>query len=115
MGMVVDVEPAETEISGVVYYKTTVQLDLEEENAEGVRPGMTANVKIVSNTKPGVLVLPRRAVLRNGREYVRVLTNEKGAYEERDVTTGLQGDDGLIEIISGLKEGEEVVTFIKEN
>jgi hypothetical protein len=27
--------------------------------------------------------------------------------------TGLKSDDGFIEIVSGLRDGEEVITFIK--
>jgi multidrug efflux pump subunit AcrA (membrane-fusion protein) len=48
--------------------------------------------------------------------YVRVLKNAKtAAFEKRPVQTGLRNSDGEIEILSGLKEGEIVITFIKEN
>lgn len=115
-GSVASIEPAETEISGVVYYKTTVLLDLDETNQQGVRPGMTANVRIISDTRSSVLVIPRRAVLTNEQgTYVRVLTNsDTAAYEEQQITTGVEGDDGLIEVVSGLSEGLEVITFIRE-
>lgn len=116
MGEVAEIDPAETEISGVIYYKTAIRLELDENNTEGVRPGMTANVKVVSQTSEGALVIPRRAVLRDGdRKYVRVITNEStGEFEERDVTTGLEGDDGLIEVLTGLSEGDNIITFINE-
>ena len=39
---------------------------------------------------------------------------EKVEFEEREVTTGLEGNDGLVEILSGLQKGEEVITFLKE-
>jgi len=112
-GQVVAIDPSQTEISGVVYYKTTVLLDDIADLA--VRSGMTANVKILTDKIEQVLVAPRRAVLKkDGKDIVRVVTNkDKGIFEEREVVTGLSGDEGLIEIVSGLEEGQEVVTFVE--
>ena len=114
-GSVVDIEPAQTEISGVVYYNITILFDGEADAYE-IRSGMTANVDILTDRKENVLVVPRRAVLtQDGKKIVRVVTDtEKGIFEERDVETGLSGDDGLVEIVSGVEEGEEIVTFLKE-
>jgi multidrug efflux pump subunit AcrA (membrane-fusion protein) len=113
-GNVIHIEPADTEISGVIYYKTDISLD-PVVNVE-IRSGMTANINIETNKKERVLLIPRRAVLRKeGKELVRVVIGkEKGIFEEREVVTGISGDDGLVEIVEGLKEGEEVVTFVEE-
>ncbi len=113
-GHVATIEPAETEVSGVIYYNTNVLFD-QADQAQ-IRPGMTANVRIITDTRMNTIVIPQRAVIREtDRTYVRVLTDaERGTYEERDVTTGLRGDDGQIEILSGVAEGDQVVTFIKE-
>jgi HlyD family secretion protein len=113
-GTVASVDPAQTEISGVIYYKTKVFIDLTD--GEMIRPGMTANVDIMTDTREGVLVIPRRAILERGSQrFVRVLIDPKTAeYEEREVQTGLRGDDGEIEVTSGLGEGEEIITFIRE-
>jgi RND family efflux transporter MFP subunit len=113
-GSVASIDPAETEISGVIYYKTKIAIHLD--GGEDVRPGMTANVSIMTDMSEDALVIPRRAILeRDGKRFVRVLTDPKTAsYEERAVSTGLRGDDGEIEILSGLQEGEEVITFIRE-
>lgn len=54
------------------------------------------------------LVLPRSAVLRDGRRTVVYVQTAEGAYEPRDVVTGRVGDEG-IEILTGLTEGERVV------
>ncbi len=134
-GEVVAIDSAKTEISGVIYYKTKILLHgrLNEEKMEiatsttptssittdvltDLKSGMTVNVQIFTDSKAGVLVVPQRAVLeKNGQQIVRVLTNPVLVeYEERIVTTGLRGDEGLIEITSGLSEGEEVITFIDE-
>lgn len=113
-GSVVSIEPGETEVSGVIYYKTTVVID--DMKGQDVRSGMTANVTITTETKPSVLVVPQRAVLtEDNKQVVRVLTNKKrGIFEQREVKTGLRGNNGMVEIVSGINEGEEVVTFVKE-
>jgi membrane fusion protein, copper/silver efflux system len=54
------------------------------------------------------LVIPRSAVLRDGRRSVVYVERSPGAYEQRSVKTGRVGDEG-IEILNGLKEGERVV------
>ncbi len=109
------IDPAETEISGVIYYKTKLSFVHLPEN-HAVKPGMTANIEIFTDTAKQVLVIPQRAILeRDDKKVVRVITNQKtNAFEERDVVTGLRGNDGLIEITSGLAEGDIVVTFLKE-
>jgi len=58
------------------------------------------------------LQVPARAIIeKEGQKIVRVLENQK--IREAVVSTGLRGDEGLIEILSGLHEGEEIITFIK--
>ncbi len=107
------VDPASTVVSGVVNYKVTVQVDKLEE----IKPGMTANLTILTGEKPGVLAIPTRAVLSKteGSKVVRVITDEKTkAYKEVPVTTGMEADGGLVEITSGLSEGQGIITFIKQ-
>lgn len=55
------------------------------------------------------LVVPRSAVLRDGRREVAYVENGAGQYEQRAVKTGRIGDEG-IEIVEGLKDGDRVVT-----
>lgn len=113
-GEVAAIDPASTEISGVMYYKTTITL--LDKKGHDIRPGMTANIHIKTDEKKGVLVIPSRAINeQDGKKMVRVLTNkEKGLFEEREVETGIRGDDGKVEITKGLNDEEEVVTFVKE-
>lgn len=103
-GLVVSVNPAEKMVSGVVYYETTIDLMYLK---EGIKPGMTADIVIETNRKENVLVVSKKAVKKqNGTKTVKVLNGKN--IDEREVQTGVEGD-GLIEIISGLKEGEEVI------
>ncbi len=108
-GTVTFVDPAETVIQEIVYYKVNVQFD---EQYEGIKPGMTANVTIFTDSRENVVYIPLRAVKSdNGDDYVEILEN--GAPVKRVVELGLRGDSG-VEALSGLKEGEEVITFVKE-
>ncbi|MBI2990365.1 MAG: HlyD family efflux transporter periplasmic adaptor subunit [Candidatus Magasanikbacteria bacterium] len=115
-GNVLFVEPAETEISGVIYYKTKIALDKNYPKEYELRSGMTANVRIITEEKQAVLAVSERSIIRreDGSSFVRVLMDAKsGIFEERSVLVGLSGDRGQTEIISGLNEGEEVVSFLK--
>lgn len=110
-GTVATIDPASTVVSGVVNYKVTAQLNKLSE----IRPGMTANLTILINQKNGALAIPSRAViLKENKKFARVVTDpKKKTYKEVEITTGLEADGGLVEVLSGLAENEEIVTFIK--
>ena len=114
-GEVAEIEPAETEISGVIYYKTTVTINQPEERTP-IKPGMTANVSIQTDKKDNALSIPQRAITeKDGKKFVKVLTNTAlGEYKEIEITTGMRGDEGMIEITSGLQEKDEIITFLKD-
>lgn len=106
------IDPASTVVSGVVNYKVTSSVTVSPE----IRPGLTANLTILTNAKTGVLSVPQRAVLmkNDGTKTVRVIQDRKTkTFKEVPVTLGLSADGGLVEILSGLTEGEEIVSFIK--
>lgn len=112
-GNILNIEPSSTIISGVVNYKITANV---LDNPE-LRPGMTANMTILVNEKDNILSIPTRAILKdkNGEKTVRLVTNSKTKeYKEVEIATGMEGDGGLTEIISGLKDGDEVVLLIKK-
>ena len=106
------VDPASTVISGVVNYKITATIDKND----AIRPGMTANMTILTNQKTGVLAVPQRAIILNGtKKIVRLITNStKKTYVEVEIKTGITADGGLVEVLSGLSEGQEIVTFINK-
>lgn len=111
-GTVTTVDPASTVISGVVNYKVTASVDQVSE----VKPGMTANMSVLVGKQPASLSVPQRALVeRDNQKFVRVITDaKKQVYTETEVTTGLEADGGLIEIKSGLSEGQTIVTFVEE-
>ena len=74
---------------------------------------MSANVDVRTNEKGDVLMIPLRAIkIRNGEKFVDVLS-DNNLVQEVKITTGLEGDGGMVEAKSGLKNGDKVVTFTK--
>jgi RND family efflux transporter MFP subunit len=115
-GRVAFIEPAETVIQEVIYYKAKIELiNVSAGYLKNIKPGMTANAIIVTNSKKNVLTVPNRAIVdKNGAgKFIRVL--DLGKMREIPIETGIRGDNGMIEIISGLEDGTEVITYIKEN
>lgn len=109
---VTEIEPAATEIQDVVYYKVKLKLDRDEPR---LREGMSSDIDIKTAERNNVIFAPLRAVkTENGQKYVEILKDEKNSVTEKiNVTTGMEGDDGMVEIKSGLKGGEKVVTLTK--
>ena len=106
----VEIEPAETIVEGVVYYRVKV---LFENINEKIKSGMSADVTIETNKKENVLYIPQRAVSsKDSKKFVKIPDN-KGV-KELEVITGLKGSNGEIEIIFGLNEGDKVISFIKK-
>lgn len=58
---------------------------------------------------PAVLTVPRSAVIQTGPQAVVYVDHGGGAYAYKPITMGRRGDTH-IEVLSGLKEGDEVVT-----
>jgi HlyD family secretion protein len=107
---VVKIDPAETEIEGVATYKTTFIFTKEDER---VKSGMTANIDILTAKKENVILIPTRAVSsKNNEKFVQILTGQ--GPEDIIITVGLRGSDGNIEIISGVNEGDKIVTGVKK-
>ncbi len=117
-GAVVTINPAQTQIQDVVYYRVTVALNNEQseelvELSSKIKPGMTANINIKTAEEKDVLIIPLRAVKDEyGKKIVQILEN--GQPVSKMVILGLRGDEGLIQVISGLEVGQDIITFIRE-
>ena len=107
--VVVSIDPAEEVIEGVATYKTVLQfLDAGDK----IKSGMSADLEIMTNMKENIIAIPQRAVIyRNGDRIVKIMVN--GEIMEREVETGVKGSDGKIEILSGINEGDTVITFME--
>lgn len=79
-----------------------------DEVPDGLADGMTADTAITIAKRENVLCLPRAVVRASGGDTSIVKVWDGIKVEERQITLGLRGDT-TVEILSGLKEGEQVV------
>ncbi len=87
----------------------TLQVRIDVSNKGGkLKPDMYVKVKINTFFTQN-LAVPKNAVLRTGKMDMVYVEKEKGVYEPRTVKLGYE-QDGYYEILSGLKEGETVVS-----
>ena len=90
---------------GVKEYVTIVKIDDLLAEA-GLKPGMTAEVKILVTEISNILTVPVQSVAQKGKEhYAYVVAN--GGVDRRDVTVG-DNNEKFVEIKSGLDEGEKI-------
>jgi len=90
--------------SGLAFYTSVALAGVDGR----VVPGMKATVRIPSGDVDGVLLVPTSAVA-NGKAWVR----KDGQESEREVVTG-RSDGKMIEIVKGLKEGDEILREAKK-
>ena len=88
----------------------TARVRLEFDNPNQLlKPEMFANVTLHAGKIPNAVVVPSEAVVRSGERDLVFVVREPGKFEPRPVTLGLSAD-GLVQILDGVKAGEEVVT-----
>jgi HlyD family secretion protein len=107
-GTVKEIDPAETIVDGVVNYKITVDF-VGKDNIGLVKSGLTANLNIITATKDNVLLLPQYAILQNDVGVFVSVPDGKGGTTEVPVTIGKRDQNGMVEMVSGVTEGEAVV------
>ena len=122
-GKVADVDTLGTVTQGVVNYTVKISFDTQDER---VKPGMSVTADIITDAKSDVLTIPNSAIKSQGsQKYVELaegLGNDgqqllanvsasapKSPLQQQTVETGLSNDT-YTEVISGLKEGDIVVT-----
>jgi membrane fusion protein, macrolide-specific efflux system len=98
-----------TTVSNVTIYK----VDIVPETVPDVfRSGMSANIDIIELRKDNVLLIPLSAVRRSGEQRLVLLKQRDGRPVEREIITGITLDNN-IEVVSGLKEEDEILTIGK--
>jgi hypothetical protein len=75
-----------------------------------LKPGMFATVELRAELKPDALLVPDSAVLRSGEKNTVFAALDGGHFEPREVRLGPRADNNSYEVLSGLTEGERVVT-----
>jgi len=119
-GQVIEVDMVGTINSGVVNYKIKIGFDIDDDR---IKPGMTVTADIIVESKQDILAVSSSAVkTQGGMTYVEVVA-EEDSFLQANLTTGVSvssspkrvpvetgvSNDELIEIISGLVEGDKYI------
>lgn len=101
------IDPAATIADNVVNYKIKALIT----DTTGIKPGMTANLSIITKEVSQALVLPGRAVtVANGKNTVLLITDaRRNATSQKEIEVGIKGDGDLWEIKGGLVESDKVL------
>lgn len=118
-GQVIEIDTLGTVSQGVVNYNVKIGFDTQDER---VKPGMSVGAAIITDVKQDVLIVPNSAIKsQSGRYYVERLDQAGSAAQgkqgivsltpprQQSVEIGLANDTST-EIMSGLKEGDQVVS-----
>ena len=88
----------------------TAKVRVELPNPDGsIKPGMFAAVNMGTDASEPSLVIPESALIDSGSSQVVLVTRGDGKFEPRRVVAGRR-NGSEVEIASGLKEGEQIVT-----
>jgi len=90
---------------------TTVEVWVDARNPrQELKPGTSVHISMLAQTIPDALTVPASAVLTesDGTTSIMVIGND-GRAHQRDVKTGVR-QDNQVQIVSGLKAGERIVT-----
>ena len=88
----------------------TLRVRLEFPNPDmTLKPNMFAEVKIYGGPQHDTLLIPAEALIRTGERDTVVTSLGDGRFQPVDVVVGASSN-GKVEILSGLSEGDEIVT-----
>lgn len=105
VGEVREIAPLGERIQNVTYFK--VKVELTGDDAGLLRPRMSGDAEIVTETVDDATVLPEGALRYRGDDvYVRVPRGKDG-FDERSVEVGIVDGD-RVQILEGLSPGDEV-------
>ena len=102
---VISIDIGETVRDSVSTYRTMLAFETLDKR---IRSGMTANVRITTDLKQGVVQVPQGVVVRDNGDDVVYLARPD-APERRVVQLGGVSSLGTVEVLSGLVGGEELV------
>jgi multidrug efflux pump subunit AcrA (membrane-fusion protein) len=95
-------------VSNVITYNVTVSITGAPSS---LKPGMTANLSVVTQEKDNVVELPSSAITASGNTAVVQVLQRDGKSVPTTITIGMRGDTND-EITSGLKAGDKVVVSL---
>jgi len=104
-GKISSIDESETVLNNITYYQAEI---VPPENPD-FRSGMAVDVNIETNKKINALVIPFYAISDVDGDHAKVNIIKDNKIIEKDVIIGLETEDGLIEVVSGLNEGDKLV------
>lgn len=88
----------------------TVEVRIAVDNADGrLKPGMFADVEIVTTILANVLLIPDGALQTEGADQIVFVALDGNTFERRVVKLGWE-QTGRVQILSGVQAGENIVT-----
>ena len=103
-GSVIRTSPQAVQRGGATLFPADVRITVPDDL--DIRPGMNADVTIVTDLRENVLLVPERALRTVGRRaFVEV--ERDGEFNEVEVILGYRSG-GVAEVVSGLEEGDRV-------
>lgn len=87
----------------------SLRVRIELPNRDGrLRPGLSAQVRLVAASKGTALAVPTEAVIRTGKRALVMVAGDKGRFTPVEVTLGRELGERTV-ITTGLAEGQQVV------
>lgn len=99
------IDTQSTVIQDIVYYQTTFSLQALDDR---FRPGMSVDIDIETKKNENALLLSRRAI-REDKEGSFVEIYSEGVVSRKLIVTGIEDDEGNVEILSGVSRGDSVI------
>jgi HlyD family secretion protein len=110
-GTVTFISPAGSSTTGVISFTVTIELDPTKIELKG---GLTATADIIIENRVNVLLIPVEAIIETPEGlFTQVLDESTGELEKRQIIRGAQSIQ-FAEVISGLNEGEKIVTVTEK-
>ena len=84
---------------------------LDKYSSNIIQFGMPIGLTVIIAQKNSVLAVPQNTIFNNekNKKTIKILINKK--IQDIEIKTGIIGNNNMVEIVSGLKEGEEVIIF----
>ena len=108
VGIVKKIDIIDTIVDGVPVYQTIVSL---KETSQNIRIGMNAKARILTKEVSNVLAVPTHYLIEKESDKAHVLILDPLTEKQttKEVVTGFTGNDGFVEIVSGLNEGDIIL------
>jgi len=86
----------------------TARIELVNPGIE-LKPDMFAHVELAPRVAGKTVLIPSDAVIRSGVRNVVFIAKGEGRFQPREVSLGLEGEEGTVQVLSGLSGGERIV------